>query len=67
MSMNNDAKKSRVLHSTLAKTPSMFSLSANINNNVAPKNAVQPSDKFNSGIECKKKTHMTKSNAKPDL
>lgn len=65
--INKDAKNSKVLHSTLAKTPSMFSLSAKISKSVAPKNAVHPRERFSSGIECKKKTQITKSRAKLDL
>lgn len=49
--MKRDEKNIRVLHSTLARTPSMFSLSAKINSNVAPRNAVHPNDRFSSGIE----------------
>jgi len=47
ISINSDAKNSKVLHSTRAMTPSKSSLSANIRSSITPIRAVQPSDKFN--------------------
>lgn len=43
--MNKAAKNNNVDHSTRANTASISSLSAKINNNIAPKRAVHPSDK----------------------
>lgn len=61
------AKNNRVDHSTLAKTPSIFSLSARMSSSMAPRSAVHPSESDNSGIECRKNTTITNTNVKPDL
>lgn len=67
ISTNNDAKNKSVPHSTRARTPSISSSSASISNNNAPCRAVQPSDRFRFGTECKKNSTITNSSDTPDL
>ena len=53
------AKKTKVAHSTLAKTDSTSDLSDNTSNDIAPKRATQPRLKFKLGIFCRKNNSTT--------
>ena len=59
------AKKTKVAHSTLAKTDSTSDLSDITSNDIAPKRATQPRLKFKLGIFCRKNnsTTMTRTTA----
>lgn len=68
INMNKPAKNSSVAHSTRAKIDSISLRSAKINNKIAPRSAIHPSDSLSMyGSEWQKKHMRTNINATADL